>query len=337
MLVIGNQTPSAELKTILTRWSQALPGAGMSTEDGLWLVVRRPADPGADQWTHKWKDPANLRTSRDQTFQPPFLPQWYDWPLFAGWWNSCVITGDGRMFFINAVRNASSHADLECRDIGSGMPLWQRPFSWDEPRDRSRLGIQPGRSMLVYAEEYLWLADDHRIIQLAAETGRELAVFEAFPSGQQIKWLCHDGDRLLCLAGDRDRYTIGVGQLATENPYGQALQALDPMSGTLLWEARAAGPVDERRIAVAEGRVYFQAGSEEVTCLDAATDDTLWTMRDPTVMDTLTAEPPQLNRDKITAQLNALRILTVENGALFFNHLKQAQAVALSAEDGRLL
>lgn len=334
-LVVGHRQPEPGLKATLEQFATGLDAVRWDTTDGLWLVARRPADAGADEWTHRWHDPANGRFSRDQTFQPPFLPQWYDWPVFRGWWNSCVAVGGGRMFFITAPRPVNTPAELECRELGSGVKLWAKPFAWAKPRGKNVMGVQPGRSMMVYAHNALWLALDHEIVKLDAETGQEIGRFAGAAAGSQIKWLAVAGDRLLMLAGAMDEYDCNVLQRATTNPFGTIIAAWDAHTGRPAWSEMEQGAIDEREIAARDGKLYYHAAGARVACRNLADGKVLWENRDAKLLSLLVEKTGKA--ESLPALLNAVRVLTADPAGLYFEAIWLANKVALNPADGRLL
>jgi hypothetical protein len=93
-------------------------------------------------------DATTARISHDQTFQPPFLPAWYALPMHLGYWGDTMVSANGRAYLIWANRAFNTSVSLIARDIHSGIKLWERPFAWNEPRDKNHSGYFSGRNCL---------------------------------------------------------------------------------------------------------------------------------------------------------------------------------------------
>jgi len=104
-----------------------LAGARLERCEGLAVVRREGALPGAAQWTHECGDAARSYFSHDRRVRPPLNVLWYgDGPDYGFWKEKDYGTGvkpqvvDGRLYALRI-----TNSTLGCCDIYTGRLLWQ--------------------------------------------------------------------------------------------------------------------------------------------------------------------------------------------------------------------
>jgi outer membrane protein assembly factor BamB len=300
--------------------------------NGLWVSCRREPDSGADQWPQKFHDASNARISHDQTFQPPFLPAWYALPMHLGYWGDTMVSANGRAYLVWANRAFNTSVSLIARDIHSGVKLWERPFSWDEPRDKNRSGYFSGRSCLFAEGDVLYLVDEADVRLLDGETGDEIGRIEGPQGDGQIKWMGAEDGRIALLAGDADQYRISSLQQACINPVGRKLAVYDLHTRQRLWTATEQSDVDQREVAILGGRLYYHAIGQSVVCRELSTGELLWENRDTKLLELLGDRV-----DETGALLISARGMAVQPSALYFAAAWMKHRVAIDPDSGKLL
>ena len=260
LAILGNPNAKELSEEKLRSWLAGQPDLQVFRRgDGRWVSCRRKPDPGADQWPQKFHDASNARVSNDRTFRAPFLPAWYALPMHLGYWGDTMVSANGRAYLVWANRAFNTSVSLIARDIHSGVKLWERPFSWGEPRDNNRSGYFSGRNCLLAEGDILYLVDEADVLLLDGETGDEIDCIEGPQAIGQIKWMGAEDGRLALLAGDADRYRISSLQQACTNPVGRNLAVYDLRTRQRLWTATEQSDVDQREVAILGGRLYYHA------------------------------------------------------------------------------
>ncbi len=325
-----------------------------SPEKAFLFAGKHPVQ-GSDMWTHKFHNPANTRTSLDQTLNPPFLPAWYALPTHLGYWGDTMVADHGRAYHVWANRAFVNSVSLRCYDLRSGQLLWERPFAWDGPRENNSAGYYPGRSCMVVVGDNLALIDGPDVLLLDGETGAEKSRIPGpLPDGQ-IKWLAREGNTLAVLAGAPDTFSTAPLQQISRSPYGRHLAVYDLAGNKPLWSEVEEGDIDEREIALLNGRLYYHVHREDaanpgvesktnaffakptkgikVACRELATGKAVWENRDAETLAALN-EPTERNLHEL---LISLRGLAATPQVLYFSTALSKRAVALATQDGRLL
>lgn len=116
--------------------AKRLAGATFEAHDGLVILSRPGALPGAANWTHEYGDSGNTLMSQDELVRAPFGVLWFGGPASDGelyfnrhYWGPGLTVVDGRMFVQGPQR-------LAAIDIYTGQILWKKTV---------RTGSGPGR------------------------------------------------------------------------------------------------------------------------------------------------------------------------------------------------
>ncbi|MBC8869050.1 MAG: PQQ-binding-like beta-propeller repeat protein [Planctomycetes bacterium] len=257
-----------------------------------------------DEWTHYLYDASNNAVSNDTVVAPPRGLQWTCGPEYARSHEhfgsvSAMVSTAGRVFYIIDEGPISSvflppEWKLVARDAFSGVLLWQRPIAnWESQLRGFRSGPpEIGRRLIANGEcIYVTLGYGQPVTVLDAATGEEVAVFSDTEGASEL--LSQDGVLYVLAddmtAADHDERKKWINETAPtlqgyqfpKRPipmYGkQRIIALDIDSGKSLWkkEFEAPGEIMPTTLAVADGRVCFQTGSD-VVCLDAGDGKEAW-------------------------------------------------------------
>ncbi len=293
-------------------------------------MLKRPPEEGADQWRHRHHAPDNRRVSDDQLFNPNVMTQWYSLPLEEGFWGTTVVAAGGRIYTLVASRNPGDQVDLVARSLHNGCELWRRHYGWKEKRDGMNAGIYGGRSIMVAGNDVLWIADGADIISLDGETGKERQRISGPVEGGQVKWLALVGDNLIALAGPADDYKKLTFQAFVKNPEGTHL-AVYTTGGESVWQESCAGPVDEREIAIHDGRIYYHCNGVATVARNLSDGSEIW--RNTTDYDQIDA----LKGNDINRLLNSDRALMADEYAVIIGASWKKNLVALDPKDGRVM
>ena len=334
LAILGNRDAYKLDAARLRAWIGNESGATVETvAGGVFAVVRAPALAGSDAWTQKFHDASNRRLSNYTALKPPFRPAWYALPTNLGFWGDTMVSAGGRAYYIWANRAAGASVSLICFDIRNGARLWEQPFKWAAPRDKNEGGYYPGRPCMVALSDGLLLIDEDRVRRLDGETGRELASIPGPKPGGQIKWVGAEDGLLAALAGEADRFDTSSLQQHSTNPFGAELAVYRLGSSGTLWNATEEGPIDEREIAILDGRLFYHAAGRKVACRELKTGRVVWENRDPKVLATL---GERVDTD-VHALLISCRILAATPKALYFSASLLKNRVALDPATGALL
>ncbi len=226
---------------------------------GDYLSARKPVSPDLDEWTHRNRDAAGNRASRDQRVGPPTALKWIDRPLMhvhhfsrpLSW-----VSGGGRVYYIYDESNPrllNTKWYLVARDAFNGRLLWRRPIPDSDRRLADRLlhtmVVQDG---ILYAH----MGDNRSLVALDGETGEILRDY-GVASPIILK---HEG-KLVFSGGPHAR---------------------DPQSGEVLWRAeRMASP---RNMVAGDGKLFVKVNHDRrrdrdrpgIRCLDINTGEELW-------------------------------------------------------------
>jgi|GEM_PF-1912332 len=308
----------------------SLGDATVKTADG-WKVVSFPAEPGGDAWSHRLHGPDNNLASQDKLLKPPFMPQWYDLPLHAGFWGTTTVSAGGR---IHRILGSVPYAEVETRSLGNGQVLWKRTLA---PTTESRYHAPDflvGRSCMVATGDELLLVDKADILRLDAETGKELARIAGPQEGGQIKCLAVEGDALVVLAGDPEKIKSTTAlQSYSDKPNGMALAAYRLKDGAQLWKITEDALVDQRSWAVRGGRLYYNRQGKGVRCREVATGKEIWTSPAGDVLAALAVT----TQNTMEAALISMPLIVAGDGVLLCGAKWTKSLAALDSKDGSLL
>ena len=332
--IVGNRKAEKLDSRKLLDWASA-EGAKvepLSVPGSSFVLIRKPAPEGSDAWTHRFNDPGNQRISHDTTLKAPFSPAWYRLPTNLGYWGDTIVSHGGRAYHIWANRRGKYSVSLICFDIHNGTKLWEQPFKWDKPRSENEAGYFGARACMVALPEGLMMIDEDRLVVIDGERGHELKSIQGPKPGGQMKWIGVEGDLVAVLAGEPDsQFKNFQNHQYPENPFGTELAVYRISDGKLIWKRSESGTVDEREIAIFDGKLYAHARDNRLFCSDLATGKELWSNSDPYLLS-------QLSEEK-TGPYMALsyRILVATPEVLYFASAVRANRVVIDRLNGQLL
>ena len=230
-----------------------LPGARTSMSDGLAVVRREGALPGAADWTHEYGDPSNSLMSQDQLVRAPLGVLWFGGPASDGslfynrhFWGPSMAVIDGRMFL-------QGPGKLSAVDVYTGRILWQTPLVDDENYRAGRRGNDFEKSLAGFhflaVRDGIYLVHKGRILKIDPASGKQLAIFAPSKKGDTWGRIRVQGDLLI---GTIHRVQGKRGRVPTE------LQVLNRQTGKLIWKHTAEMTVP--LVAVSNDTLYCLDG-----------------------------------------------------------------------------
>lgn len=178
---------SAEHKKFSVLVEQAkLPNASVERLDGLTILRREGALPGAGQWTHEHATSANIVMSDDDLVKAPLGILWFGGPtnenvLPRHGYGPVPQVCDGRLFILGV-------NGLNARDVYSGRLLWHKdfpgigdPYQTLPDGPGKYLAHQPGAAF--YGSRYVsstdgeYVAYKDTVLHLDPATGTQLNLF----------------------------------------------------------------------------------------------------------------------------------------------------------------
>jgi len=230
-----------------------LPGARASVVDGLAVIQRQGALPGAANWTHEYGDPTNSLMSQDQLVRAPLGVLWFGGPASDGslfynrhFWGPSMAVIDGRMFL-------QGPGKLSAIDVYTGRILWQVPLVDDEKYRAGRRGndfekVLAGFHFLA-VQDGIYLVHKGRILKLDPSNGKQLAVFPPPAAGDTWGRIRVQDDLLI---GTVHRTQGKRGRVPAE------LQVLHRQTGKLIWKHAAEMTIP--LVAVSDNTLYCLDG-----------------------------------------------------------------------------
>lgn len=271
-----------------------IAGHEIVAENGAWALVRRPPNPGWDEWTHPSHDPGNSFGSADATIRTADLHMHWACEPVLGLSGATILMAGGRQFL--ECREfpgtpASAFPAVYCHDAFNGLLLWKREGKAALPFDRSTRHYPPARPRLDCAatEDRLYILGGKVCHVLDAATGETLASWPVPPgsgAGAEDIWLfvACVGEALYGAAGPSpgidnlrrgpNRLQFENGKYNNEKGTATGLFALDRRSGKPLWARPAAAHAVS--LAVGEGKVFFCGPGGKLSALDAASGKPVW-------------------------------------------------------------
>lgn len=290
-------------KAALDVWAKSLglPDCKVwDDETGLWAMARKSALPGSESWTHRYHGADNNPASGDTTIKVPLLTQWMGLPMHEGWWGTAFVGGGGRIFTIwferatGLIAPEITEHSLTARSVYNGSVLWERVLTGNVALDKKEkiLSNQPtinydaARCCMVADGSKLHLIDGDGVLTLDAETGAELGRINGPQAGGQIKWIALTDGILAILVGEPDTITFKekVSMMFPIEPSGTLLAAYDVGTGHELWRKQAKSSIDERMLALNNGKLFAYAAATEAFCLELKTGKSLWSNSDPSLL-----------------------------------------------------
>ncbi|MBN2326179.1 MAG: PQQ-binding-like beta-propeller repeat protein [Candidatus Omnitrophica bacterium] len=317
---------------------------------GLWVMIRKPAQKGVDDWPVWEHGPDNNPVSSDEVIQSPFMTKWLGAPFYNTM--PMITTASGGRLFL-AMGHIAHHEREEpwlntllARNAYNGTILWTLKLPDGYLVHRSAYAATPDTFYMIDL-------DGSGCLMLDPETGMEqgkIEVADLVPG--QWKWMTlHDGV-LYFLAGKekdpsettivRSDYThwswgeLSRGYYTERAPwgFGDTIAAYDIKNQHLRWMHNENQPIDSRAMSFGGGRLYFYGPDSHVGCLDAKTGDVVWTNDDPTLRKLIEEKGRGLSS---TPGFRTMCFSVYTPDALFFEAQTRMNIVAVSLEDGRYL
>ena len=247
-----NDLPGFGKKVNAAQLAQAV----LKKNDGLSLLVREGALPGAAPWTHDACDAANTLCAKDDFLKAPLGFLWFGdqnrcaQDVHAGEHVTTKVNG-GRVYVIQQQRPRM----LIAYDAFTGRFLWKNDFN-------------SFHASFAAMDDAIYLAMDGKCILYDPESGAKL---DAFIFNQdnatRVKGISVDGDVILILCDTPDgeldkkiRGTANDGLWMPEYFNSSTLVCLDRKKGNELWRRNAKKRFMNRGLLIAEGIVF---------CIDA--------------------------------------------------------------------
>ncbi len=230
--------------------------------DRLDIAVRGVLE-GAGEWTHQYADAANTVNSGDRLLHGPIGMLWFrdvdfDLPSRHGR-GPAPLQSQWRMF----------HEGLDgvvAVNVYNGCELWRyaipnilKAYDGDE-----LMGVAGTGSNMCLAGDRLYVAHEHRCLQLDVATGQVTGEFATAPDegGNSTLWGYLAASDGLLFGSSADpthtvtyRYLDRGGDMTRQFTESTQLFAIDPQSGRTLWTYRARDSVRHNAIALASGKV----------------------------------------------------------------------------------
>ena len=312
----------------LRRWMADLPGAKLSTTDGLWTRATRGALPGAGQWTHQYGNAAGTGCSTDRLVRTPLRLLWYGRPgadrmIDRHARGAAPVSAGGRLFIQGEHR-------LMAVDAYNGRLIWQHAIKGAR---RANLGGECGN--LAAVRDSVFLAVGPSCFRFDAATGRRAATYAVPPraDGQARQWgyvaLCDD---------------LLVGSTTRKGLTSDGVFALDRHSAQIRWQDRR-GRVPHPAIAVGDGRVFLAdrrpgAGLTTTAPTKAPRTDALLVALDVRTGKPCWTQPfaalPFADLDRAEAA-NGLTLLYADRRLVVAGSLGARRIMCVHADDGRTL
>jgi len=272
LLVVANPDPALseqEVSRVLT------PIRGRAFAGGH-EIMRKPALPGAENWSHPLRGPHNNPASNDTAFTGDPIIQYLAYPMQNSFQGSMLAADGIRIELTDWVTKKNDRAAVAGKLIGrslyNGRMLWQRALPPN---------IEPDTPLVALDDNRIYLADGEnpQVLVIDARTGGDLGTLPISEDPQvRVRWLAVEQGRLYTLTGPalptRPAFVFLGGKKnqdmrkAHANEGGAQLQAWDLASGAPAWTYTPDSPVDYRSVATRDGRVYY-ASDTRLAALDA--------------------------------------------------------------------
>ncbi len=273
--LIGQAHPSAGKlsRARLETWSKSCAGVSVvvvENQQGLWAQWTKTPQPGAVAWTHRLYSPANNPVSTDTACTWPLMTQWLGRPYLVE--TPLALVAQGRLA---AVRLENSCAQLEVHDVHNGLLLWRRQLP-------DQLVAARTSAMALFSNA-LYLAEKQCVLIFDPASGRETGHVDCSDLGAQVKWLAVQDGMLFAMAGAADKpatahqtWKIHGFPIASFGK-GQAIGAYDLSGAKWLWtQKEAAELLDEEKIGLNNGRLYYYVIDKYMVCRESNTGKVIW-------------------------------------------------------------
>lgn len=293
----------------LKGYEGAADGATLSRADG-WVVVRKPRQPGTDEWTHFDHDPQRSSVSRDVAFDLPNGVRWISGMVYPYSMDDVAFASTGgRNFYwywshhVARYGPRAERSRIVCADSFSGVELWSK-----------ELEKRPHGPSFVALDNRLYMdrGGPDGLVAIDAASGEEVFAFRGAGVHPSAELFVEDGILLQSAAG---------------------LRAFDAGTGEKLW-AKETGLATTDMALIGEGSLFYlhkksrQDPLELVRC-DLKTGEEAWRV-EPNIehADINFVDAPGLlsyHKGVLFVSNTSRLAFSIENGALY----------ALSAQDGR--
>jgi len=314
-----------------------------------WDVAMKPPTAGVDDWSHWEHGPDNNPVSTDTVIRAPYMTQWLGLPYYIAM--PAVTTAAGGRIFL-AMGHIAHHEREEpwlntllARNGYNGEELWRR---------RLPDGYLVHRSAFVATDDTFYMIDldGSGCLLLDPETGAEKGRIRLPELAGEWKWIALQDGVLYILEGkthDPGQTTVvrseqpawSWGELSTGYyderipwGFGNAIAAYDLAAQRLNWVRWEDAPIDARGMAIGDGKVFFYEPDARLGALAAQSGDVLWTNEDPGVRALIEEEARGLFS---TPGFRTACICVYTPKGLFYQGQAQANLVAISKDDGRML
>ena len=272
------------------QWMADLPGAKLSTADGVWMQVTRGALPGVGQWTHQYADAGNSGCSGDRRVRCPLGVLWFGSPGPARMVNRHMrpagpLSVGGRLFI-------QGDQVIMAVDAYNGLPLWERKI-----KGARRIKVGADASNLAATHDSVFVAVGNQCLRLDAATGQTRRTYTVAPGPDGGKrlwgWLACSGNLLLGSgrheAEGPKPYRYEHNTKATKHFHSDCVFAINmdpPEAGKARWVYRGK-LIPHSAIAVGHGRVFLVDGEQvlppkpgpqdtRLVALDVASGQVCW-------------------------------------------------------------
>lgn len=314
-----------------------------------WDVTVKPPLAGVDDWSHWEHGPDNNPVSTDAVIRAPYMTQWLGLPYYIAM--PAVTTAAGGRIFL-AMGHIAHHEREEpwlntllARNGYNGEELWRR---------RLPDGYLVHRSAFIATDDTFYMIDldGSGCLLLDPETGAEKGRIRLPDLAGEWKWIALRDGVLYILEGktrDPGQTTVvrsetpawSWGELSTGYyderipwGFGNAIAAYDLTEQRLNWIRWEDAPIDARGMAIGDGKVFFYEPDARLGALDAKTGDVVWTNEDPKVRALIEEKARGLFS---TPGFRTACTCVYTPEGLFYQGQAQANLVAISKDDGRML
>jgi outer membrane protein assembly factor BamB len=308
----------------LQSWVSGKSNASAGSDaQGMWAVVGKTEVAGTDVWTHRYHGPDNNPASLDTVANWPGLLQYRVKPYRNARYGS-VVTSNGRMFIVFNEPNYGSYRSLRAFRVYNGQMLWKRNCQQDWA---SSVDVYPASYSCIVAQgDNLFMMKKGAVLRLDGESGTRLDSIALGTGTSQVKWIAIDNNILYALVGDPALDTNGAF-------YGATVCAWNLASSSMAWtQSEAGGRIDNRHIAISNGKLFYYVRNTAVVCRNSATGAQVWATSAANVITPLTTGTAGQTfctggQSGMTCSPYGVYICTAEN----------PNYVAVSATDGSLL
>lgn len=306
---------------------------------------------GIDEWTHPYHGPDNNPQSTDQLVKGNLQPQFLGGPKFSPMPEQSVVAG-GRIYkAMGHIAHKKNQNPMLNKLIGinayNGTILWKR----DLP-----LGFMLHRNTMVATDDALYMGDHESCKVFDGETGklvREIKIPNSKADGPVWKWMAMQDGILYALVGHQEikvdtvkaarrglgHWPWGMWQghdykdMKTGFGFGRNLVAIDPQTGSILWNSKSIGYLDSRATCMKNGRIYSYSPGKSLVCVDAKTGETIWNSDDEKV---LAAIGPDGRAQDYKLGYATSCYIKCNDDYLFFAGPQRKTLVAVNTKDGTL-